>query len=69
MKLNHLHENIRSLVQDCMTEEMGLDYEMFVEKIIDECMFALIMAHSKKSGKLDLNVAKTVIMEHFGLGE
>jgi hypothetical protein len=52
-----------------MTEEMGMDYEKFVEKIIDECMFALILAQSRKSGKFDMNAAKTIIMEHFGLEE
>lgn len=69
MKLNYLHENIRNLVEECMTEEMGLDYEMFVEKIIDECMFALIVSHSPKTGKFDFNSAKTIIMQHFGLEE
>ena len=52
-----------------MTEEMGMDYEKFVEKIIDECLFALILTHSSKTGKLDLNAVKTIIMEHFGLEE
>lgn len=69
MKLNYLHENIRSLVEECMTEDMGLDYEMFVEKIIDETMFAIILGHSPKSGKLDINTVKTHLMQHFGLEE
>jgi hypothetical protein len=65
MELRHVSDTVKSLITKCHDSSMNeMDWDMLIEEIIDECLFAMLIA---TPGKFDMHAAKKIMMEHFGL--